>query len=78
MKWVSVPAFSCHSGDRDPSLVRLSGPDLILTLELWLLLHPEFRQTARIRAACNWLDDCITGDIVLLGGQAMARAATLC
>jgi DNA-binding transcriptional LysR family regulator len=46
----------CAIGSREPGLTRLSGPEPILERELWLLVLPEFRNLARIRAVIDWLD----------------------
>jgi DNA-binding transcriptional LysR family regulator len=46
----------CVIGDRDGRLSRLSGAEPALSRELWLLVHPELRRLARIRAVIDWLD----------------------
>lgn len=43
-------------GDRAGGLVRLDDPDAALERELWLLVHPELRGLARIRAVVEWLE----------------------
>src|SRR5262249_6312518 len=40
----------CAIGDREVGLKRLSGPVPILERELWLLVHPELRSLARMKA----------------------------
>jgi DNA-binding transcriptional LysR family regulator len=45
--------------DREPGLTCLSGPTALLDRELWLLVHPELRNLARIRAVIDWLDTCV-------------------
>jgi hypothetical protein len=44
----------CAIGDQQKGIARLSGP--VLDRELWLLVHPELRNFARIRAVVEWLD----------------------
>lgn len=47
-------------GDRLPSLKRLDpGPVPPPARELWLLVHPELRELARVRAVVKWLEVCI-------------------
>ena len=46
----------CAIGDRQSGLARLSGPTPILERELWLLVLPELRNLARVRAVIEWLD----------------------
>ncbi len=43
---------------------RLEGPTPVLDRELWLLVLPEFKALARIRAVVDWLDELVTGFLV--------------
>jgi DNA-binding transcriptional LysR family regulator len=45
----------CFVGDGDRRLRRLSGPEPVLSREIWLLVHPELRPQARIVAVIAWL-----------------------
>lgn len=45
----------CFLADPDASLVRLSGPQPVLSRELWMLIHPDARQQARVAATADWL-----------------------
>jgi len=47
-------------GDAEPKLKRVSGAAPILTRELWLLVHPEIRNLARIKAVIDWLSETIS------------------
>ncbi len=47
--------------DREPGLSRLSGRKPVLTRELWLLVHPELRHLARIKAVVGWIERVIAG-----------------
>ena len=38
-----------------PGLARLEGDGIALSRELWLMLHPDMRDLARIRAVTDWL-----------------------
>jgi DNA-binding transcriptional LysR family regulator len=49
----------CSIADPAPGLHRLSGPKPVLTRELWLLVHPELRHLARIRAVISWIEQVI-------------------
>lgn len=40
----------CYLGDRDPSLRRVTGLADTPRIPLWLLIHPDLRRTARVRA----------------------------
>ncbi|MEQ9332512.1 LysR family transcriptional regulator, partial [Thalassobaculum sp.] len=48
-------------GDRAAGLARLDDPDAVLERELWLMIHPELRGLARVRAVVAWLD-AVFGD----------------
>lgn len=45
----------CFLADPDAGLVRLGGPAPLLSRELWLLIHPDARQQARVAACADWL-----------------------
>lgn len=62
---VGKSLLPCAIGDREPGLTRLSGVQPILERELWLLVLPEFRNLARVRAVIEWLDKVA----VRLGGS---------
>src|SRR5262249_24395854 len=52
---VGLALLPCFVGETVPGLVRLSEPLSELEGELWLLTHPDLRNTARVRA---FLDYC--------------------
>ncbi len=47
----------CYVGETAPGIARLGPPIAELESELWLLTHPDLRNTARVRA---FLDFCST------------------
>jgi DNA-binding transcriptional LysR family regulator len=53
---VGKSLLPCVIGDREAGLVRLSGPAVALRRELWLLVHPEIRHLARVKAVVAWLE----------------------
>jgi DNA-binding transcriptional LysR family regulator len=46
----------CCIGDRERGLSWLNGRKPILTRELWLLVHPDLRHLARIKAVTGWIE----------------------
>lgn len=56
--------------EREPGLVRLDDGKAALSRELWLLVHPELRALARIRAVMGWVIACFRD---LPGGQVNPR-----
>jgi DNA-binding transcriptional LysR family regulator len=47
---IGLVLLPCFVGAATPELVRLAPPDPQLEASLWLLTHPDLRQTARVRA----------------------------
>lgn len=42
-------------GDRAPDLQRTAEPETVVERPLWLILHPDGRHLARVRAVADWL-----------------------
>lgn len=51
---VGVAVLPCYLAEPDPALRRLGGPIEDLAVDLWLLTHPDLRQTARVRAVLDY------------------------
>jgi DNA-binding transcriptional LysR family regulator len=61
---VGKSLLPCAIADRQPGLKRLDGPAPVLDRELWLLVLPELRSLARIRAVIDWLDGVVAPYVV--------------
>ncbi len=46
----------CRIADNVPGLSRLSGAKPVLTREMWLIVHPDLKQLARVRAVMEWIE----------------------
>ncbi len=46
-------------GDKEPGLVRHGDGSIILSRELWLMVHPELRDLTRIRVVVEWLTSVV-------------------
>jgi DNA-binding transcriptional LysR family regulator len=46
----------CRIGDNVPALSRLSGAKPVLSREMWLIVHPDLKHLARIRAIITWIE----------------------
>ncbi|MDJ0388746.1 LysR family transcriptional regulator [Roseomonas sp. E05] len=57
---LGIGHLPCFVGDTQPGLVRLSPPVAELAGTLWLLTHPDLRQTPRIRVLLDHLAEEIT------------------
>jgi len=47
---IGVAHLAAFGADHAPGLTRLRPPDPVLNLDLWLLVHPDQRGSARVRA----------------------------
>lgn len=45
--------------ERDPDLVRVSGPEADIVRELKLLFHPDIGRVARVAAVIGWIEEII-------------------
>lgn len=66
---MGLTLLPCYVGDADPRLVRISDPLESLDLDLWVLSHPDLRNTARIRAMMTFLYDELGAHADLWGGK---------
>ena len=73
MQGLGLAVLPCFLGDAEPDLLRLGEPLAECDSELWLLSHPELRQTARIKAARQWLLAALSVDVALLAGERPRR-----
>lgn len=68
---------ACFMADPDPQLMRLPGSAPELHRELWVLTHPDLKQTPRIRLLMDHLIDALQKKRALITGeQPMTPPAT--
>lgn len=65
---LGLALLPCFLGDVEPRLVRIGEPVPMCDSELWLLSHPELRETARIKALRQWLLNALSKHADLLAG----------
>ena len=58
----------CYVGDTDSALVRVSGPEPVVSRQVWMLTHPDLRAAARVNALADWLVDRFVADRAVLSG----------
>ncbi len=51
---IGIGHLPCFIGDVRPTHVRLGPPILGLAVDLWLLTHPDLRQSARVRVFLDY------------------------
>lgn len=54
---LGITIMPCYAGDQDERLIRVSDPIRNLDMHLWVLTHPDLRNTARVRALMSFLYD---------------------
>ena len=60
----------CFVGDVDPQLQRIGEPIAAAESALWLLVHPDLKRTARVRALADHLWDALRPHRALFEGTA--------
>ncbi|MFH5924982.1 LysR family transcriptional regulator [Roseomonas xinghualingensis] len=67
---MGVGHLPCFIGDAWPGLVRLSQPEPDHASDLWLLTHPDLRNTPRVRALLDSLAEQVAAKRPLIEGKA--------
>ena len=52
---IGIGPLPCFIADQRPTLVRLAPPNPDFSTGLWLLTHPDLRQSARVRAFLDFM-----------------------
>ena len=50
----------CRIADGFPGLSRLSGAKPILSREMWMIVHPDLKHLARVRAVISWIEQIMS------------------
>ena len=64
----AVP-LPCFWGDSEKELIRLTDPPEELSMDLWLLTHPDLRHTTRVRALMSFIHESLQPKIDLIEGR---------
>jgi len=67
---MGIAFLPCYLADGVKGLVRLRSPRTTISLEIWILLHPDLRHTARIRTTADFLANALTARKAELLGRA--------
>lgn len=73
LQGLGLAVLPCFLGDAEPGLARLGEPVADCDSELWLLSHPDLRETVRVQAARQWLQAALSAQAPLLAGQLPQR-----
>ena len=52
---IGLAVLPCYMADPDPRLVRLLGPEQVVSRDIWLVMHRDSRRIARFRAFADFL-----------------------
>ena len=66
---IGMTFMPCYLGDAEKRLVRVTELIEPLTLELWLLTHPDLRHTARVKALMAYLQEKLKQQADLFEGN---------
>ena len=70
---VGVTVLPCYMADIDPGLERLRPRPLVENeLDLWVLIHPDVRNVARVRRFSEFLTETVVADRDLFEGRRFA------
>lgn len=69
---IGLSPLPCVFGDPEPSLERVV-PRTIGHHDLWLVVHPDLRHNARVRAVMDYLTELILAETALLTGNSRAK-----
>ncbi len=70
---LGVAPLPCYLGDPDPDLVRVATPIPEMAATLWVLLHPDLKRVARIRAFVDYVVPALARMRPLLEGSTNTR-----
>ena len=67
---LGVSILPCYAADPDPALVRVNDrPFCDSKFDIWVIYHPDTRQTRRLRLFAEFVMDTIRSDIDLFEGR---------
>lgn len=72
---IGLAPLPCGLADLEADLVRVAVLPGDFTLDLWLLIHEDLRQTARIRAFLDFLAEALAKEAPLMQGRSSGYAA---
>ena len=67
---VGLSALTCLMGEAHDDLVRVAPDKIFSSTDIWLLAHPDLRDTAPIRAVMDFIVDRAKEDRAILYGKA--------
>lgn len=68
---------ACYMSDPEPGLVRIPGTAPIAGLDIWVLTHPDLRETPRIKLLMGFIADMLVAQRDLIEGRSGGSQETL-
>jgi molybdate transport repressor ModE-like protein len=65
---LGMTPLPCFLGDSEPDLVKTTDSPDELTLSLWVLIHPDLRNTARVRALMKYIVSALENEKSVIEG----------
>jgi DNA-binding transcriptional LysR family regulator len=56
---LGIAILPCVAADHEPDLIQLLPPNRVVSAKLWLVVHRDLSQTARVRAVMDFLCDIV-------------------
>ncbi|MFM9881379.1 MAG: LysR substrate-binding domain-containing protein, partial [Burkholderiales bacterium] len=72
---LGLAVLPCFIGDQQPLLVRMTAPIDECANDLWILTHPDLRNTVRVNAVFDALRQELNAAIPLLAGKRPGSAS---
>ena len=66
---LGVGILPCYRGDSESALVRISGPEAVVSREAWLLMHDDYRSNPTTGCVIQWIADIFNAEQKLISGQ---------
>ncbi len=73
---LGVAALPCYLGDASPKLKRIHPPIAAMDTALWILTHPDLRNTARVRVFMQFASGALVQRRALLEGKQPGASRT--
>lgn len=74
---IGIAALPCFMGDAEENLVRVIHPDIATVKELWILMHPDLRNTTRVRKMMLFLHENLSKLSDLFSGNTYLNSVTV-
>jgi DNA-binding transcriptional LysR family regulator len=69
---LGLSPLPCLFGDREPGIER-AMPRTIGAHDLWLVVHPDVKSSARVRAVMDYLTELVLSEAALLAGNSRGK-----